>query len=442
MIESLLIKQVQIITPFGKKDGDILIKNGKIHAMDWKLPDHAQVIIKDRGLTLMPGVIDPHVHFREPGATWKETLESGSKAAVAGGVTSFFDMPNTKPSATTRETIAEKKRIAKETSLANYNFFIGATTDNLDELKAIENVPGIKIFVGSSTGTLLVDQEDDLRKIFTETSAIISVHSEKESIIKANKDIYKDSTNPLDHPRIRSVEAAVQCTKMLLQLAHDTKRRLHICHLTTEEEMQMIAKARKDTPVTTEVSPQHLFLYGPDIYQKIGNFAVINPPIREKRHADALWQGLKSGVIDCIATDHAPHTIEEKLQDYSKAPSGMPGVETSLQLMLNMVAQKRCTMSDIVRWMCEAPAKIYGIPYKGAIQIGYDADLVLVDLNAKRTIQSDKQHTMCKWSAFDGWETQGAPIATMVNGRLAYREGEFFTASKGQEIRIRKPAPR
>ncbi len=440
MIESLLIKHVQMITPFGKKEGDILIKNGKISAMDWKLPDHAEVIIKEKGLTLIPGVIDPHVHFREPGATWKETLESGSKAAVAGGVTSFFDMPNTNPSATTREAIAEKKKIAKETSLANYNFFIGATTNNLDELKAIENVPGIKIFVGSSTGSLLVDHEEDLRKIVNNTSAIIAVHSEKESIIQANKDIYRDSTNPLDHPRIRSVEAAVQSTKMLLQIAHDLQRRLHICHLTTEEEMQLIAKAKKDTPVTTEVSPQHLLLHGPEIYQKINNFAVINPPIREKRHADALWQGLKSGVIDCIATDHAPHTIEEKQQEYGKAPSGMPGIETSLSLMLTLVAQKKCTITDVIRWMCEAPALLYGIPFKGAIQIGYDADLVLVDLNAKKIIHNAQQYTKCKWSAFDGWEVQGIPIATLVNGRLVYKEGEFFMANKGQEIKLRKPS--
>jgi dihydroorotase len=442
MIESVLIKQVQIITPFGKKEGDVLIKNGKIHAMDWKLPEHAEVIISDRGLTLIPGVIDPHVHFREPGATWKETLETGSRAAVSGGVTTFFEMPNTKPSAICRNTIAEKKKIASQTSMANYNFYIGATTDNLEELKAIENVPGIKIFVGSSTGSLLVDQEEDLRRIFTETTALIAVHSEMESIIRANKDIYKDSTNPLDHPRIRSVDAAVKCTKMLLKLSHEMQRRLHILHLTTEEEMQLIAKAKKDTPVTTEVSPQHLLLHGPEVYLKLGNFAVINPPIREKRHADALWQGLKSGVIDCIATDHAPHTIEEKQLEYGKAPSGMPGIETSLSLMLNLVAQKKCTIDDVVKWMCETPAKLFGIPYKGALQIGYDADLVLLDLNAKRTIENTKQHTKCKWSAFDGWQVQGIPIATMVGGKFAYREGEFFTSTKGSEVKIRKPKPK
>jgi dihydroorotase len=201
--------------------------------------------------------------------------------------------------------------------------------------------------------------------------------------------------------------------------------------------MQLIAKAKLDTPVTTEVSPQHLLLYAPDIYEKIGNFAVINPPIRERRHADALWLGLKQGVIDCIATDHAPHTIEEKQQPFGKAPSGMPGVETSLPLMLSLVANKRCTLQNVVQWMSERPAKLYGIPYKGAIQIGYDADLVLVDLNAKRTIKNDTQHSKCKWSAFDGWQTQGQAIATIVGGQIVYREGQFFTHSKGKEVKIR-----
>lgn len=435
--DSTLIKHVQIMTPDGLREGDVLLKNGKIAAVDWALPDHADLIIREKGLTLIPGVIDPHVHFREPGVEWKEDLESGSRAAVAGGVTTFFDMPNTKPATVTAELIWKKKELAAKKSIANYNFYIGATTDNLEEINNVENVPGIKIFVGSSTGSLLVDRQDDLHRIFSNGKRLIAVHSEEENMVRANKEKYAASTDVKDHLNIRTTEAAVTCTRRLLKLALDTGRRLHICHLTTAEEAELIREVKKTSSlVTTEVSPQHLFLWAPDVYDKLGNYAQINPPIREKRHADALWKALKNGVIDLIATDHAPHTVEEKEQPFGKAPSGMPGVETSLLLMLDMVNRKKCTLEEITRWMSVAPADIFNIKDKGRIIPGYDADLVLVDMNGSKTIKPETFQSKAKWSAFAGRTVKGVPVATFVNGNIVYREGDIFDAVKGREVII------
>lgn len=436
MIESILYKNVEIVLPSGIRQGDVFVKNGKISKIDWSISASAELTINDSGLTLMPGVIDTHVHFREPGAEHKENISSGSRAAVSGGVTSFCDMPNTRPSATTIKEIQHKKDLAAKSSLANYNFYIGATPDNIHELQSVENVAGIKIFVGSSTGSLLVDKEEDIRQIFQNTKHLIAVHSEDEAMVQANAERLRNETSVHTHYKIRNVDAAVKCTKILIQIAQEYNKRLHILHLTTAEEMQIIAQAKHNSKITTEVSPQHLLLYAPDIYNKIDTFAQINPPIREKRHADALWKGLKSGVIDMIATDHAPHTIEEKQQGYPKAPCGMPGVETALPLMLSKVANNECRLESVVKWMCEGPAKTYKISKKGAIQIGYDADLVLIDRKKKHRISKENTVSKCGWSAFEGWEVTGLPIATFVNGNMVYREGEFFESIKGTEIKF------
>ena len=439
MIESILFRDIEIAGATGIRQGDVLVQDGKIVEVGWDLPAHAEIIIDEPGLLLMPGVINPHVHFRDPGLEWKEDLNSATRAAASGGVTSFFDMPNTNPLTITRDAIDHKKELASRKSLINYNFYIGATPDNLDELNRCENIPGIKVFMGSSTGSLLVDQRDDLVRIFSNGNRLISVHAEDEAMVQENKKKYADSIDPVDHMRIREEDAALKATKLAVNLSIKYKRRLHILHLTTLEEALYLERKATTGLITSEVSPQHLLLWGPEVYNRLGNLAVINPPIREKRHADGLWRALKSGVISCIATDHAPHTLEEKSAPFGNAPSGMPGVETALSLMLTLVGQKRCTVKDICRWMCEAPAETFGIRGKGRIEAGYDADLVLVDMKARKMLQNKTTVSKCGWTAFDGHTVQGIPIATFVNGQMVYREGDFFTDIKGKEIQISAP---
>lgn len=434
--ESILFKNVSFVAPDGVKTGDVLVKQGKVAAIEPSLPEHAEVIIKDSGLTLIPGVIDPHVHFRDPGSPRKETLETGSKAAASGGVTSFFDMPNTNPLTVTIDAMTEKKAIAANSSLINYNFFIGANHENFDVLNDVENVPGIKIFVGSSTGNMCVDSDEHLTRIFSNGSRLIAVHSENETEVQENAARYASSEDVLDHLNIRTVSAAITSTKRLVAMAEKYQRRLHVCHLTTQEEMAFLAEKNLSPLVTTEVSPQHLLLWAPDIYNKIGNYAKINPPIREKRHAMALAKGLKTGVIECIGTDHAPHTKDDKDQSFQKAPSGMPGVETSLPLMLTQMANGFCSLEEVVEWMCHAPARLYNIQNKGRLEVGYDADLTLLDLNASYTLKNDDMLTKCGWTAFEGTEIKGGVVATFVNGNMVYREKDFFDDIKGQEVKI------
>jgi dihydroorotase len=437
--ESILFKKVLIVSSKESKEGDVLVENGKITKIAPFIHPHASLIIEEKGLALFPGVIDTHVHFREPGLEKKETIYSGSKAGISGGVTSFFEMPNTNPLAVSVATVEAKKKIASETSLSNYNFFIGANKENLDELYKIENVPGIKIFVGSSTGNMLVDTDEHLLPIFQKKSnRLIAIHSEDEAQVRRNAERYKESTDVKDFLKIRTVEAALSSTKRMVAMALKTQRRLHVCHLTTQEEAEFLAQLPDRGAITTEVSPQHLFLWAPDIYDKIGTFAQINPPIREKRHADALWRALKSGVIQSVATDHAPHRISEKENRFGRAPSGMPGIETSLSLLLTETANGRCSINDVVRWMCEAPTQVYRIENKGFIKEGFDADLVLVDLKKKKRIERNAIVSKCGWSAFEGWEVIGVPIATFVNGNLVYREGDFFEGIKGKEVRIKE----
>ena len=437
MKETTLIKNAELIQDNKIVKGDVLIENGKIRQIEQHLPEHAEEIINGKNLFLMPGIIDPHVHFRDPGVTWKEDLRTGSIAAVSGGVTSFFEMPNTNPSTISRERMSQKKKIASEKSIANYNFFIGATPDNLEECLNVENVPGIKIYVGSSTGSLLVDTSEILEPFFKYANKLIAVHSEEESMVNAGKEACLDSTDVLDHyKKIRTAEAAIKCTERLIALAKSFNTRLHICHLTTAEEAIIIEKEKISTRLTTEVSPQHLFLYGPDIYQKIGTYAQINPPIREEYHSKQLWQSLKNGTIDCIATDHAPHTCEEKEVPFGKAPSGMPGIDTSLALMLNQYKKGLCSLFEIQRWMCEKPTEIFGIQNKGKIRKGYDADLVLIDLDKKWKVDGKRSYSKAKWSAFEGYELNGRPLITLVNGNKVYQEGDIDESIKGKEVII------
>ena len=438
-MKSLLIRGAEAVTPDGVRQLDVLIENGSISRIGNLSSFSAGEKLDADGLVLMPGVIDPQVHFREPGNTHKEDLESGSRAAAAGGVTAFLDMPNTNPPATTAQAIREKIELAKTKCHVDFGFFVGATPNNVDELNAAHEACGIKIFMGSSTGTLLVNERRDLDRIFASGRKLIAVHAEDEETIRANKAAFGDSATLMDHPHIRSPEAALKATRLAVELSKKYGRRLHILHMTTEEEVRLLEKEKTPGVISAEVCPQHFLLEYPKDYERLGTYAQMNPPIREARHGRALWQALKDGVIDCTATDHAPHTREEKGRNYPHAPAGMPGVETLLPVMLNRVNQGLCTLSDLARWMCAGPARLYGMVGKGKIEVGYDADLVLIDMKKERTVRNGELQTKVNWSPYDGWTLKGVPVMTLVRGEFAHREGKFREPGWGRPIRYDAP---
>ena len=436
---SLLIKNGTVVSSSGRVLADVLIENGRITRVAPNLSEKNIRVIDADGLFILPGALDPHVHFRDPGHTHKEDLHSGSKACAAGGVTSFFDMPNNDPSITTPELMAEKKRVAASKCVVNYNFFIGATASNVAVMNSIKNICGIKVFMGCSTGGLLVDKEEDLERIFAEGHHVIAVHAEDNTILHENETKFdKGSIQFEDHPKIRNENAAITATKRAVRLALKYRRRLHIMHVTTAEEVEFLRAYRDNPLISAEVCPQHLFLSAPDIYNKIKGFAKMNPPIRDGRHAPVLWEGLKEGTLKWIATDHAPHTKEEKSRPYGDCPSGMPGVETSMAVMLDQVNKNKCTLEEVVRWMCENPVKLYSVRGKGRVAEGFDADLALIDLKKKKTVRGAEMFTKVKWSPFEGEELQGWPVMTIVGGQVVFENGRVNEDVRGSEIEIQE----
>ena len=388
--------------------------------------------IDAEGLVLLPGVIDPQVHFREPGLEHKEDLFTASCACARGGVTSFLEMPNTRPLTTTQEALNDKLRRAAEKCLVNYGFFIGATPANLPDLLNAQPTCGIKIFMGSAHGDLLVDQEAALEAIFARGTRLIAVHAEDQARINQRRQEFAGITDPAVHSQIQDNQAALNATQLALRLSKKYQRRLHILHLSTAEEAELL---RRDKPswVTAEVTPQHLLL-NTSAYETIGTLAQMNPPLRSPHDNEVLWQALLDGVIDFIATDHAPHTLEEKAKGYPNTPSGMPGVETALPLMLTQAMQGRCTIAQVSNWMSAAVAKAYEIPQKGAIAPGYDADLILVDLNNYYPVLREEILTKCGWSPFEGWNLTGWPTYTIVGGRVVYEKGQLHTDVRGEAL--------
>jgi len=383
---------------------------------------------------LLPGVIDPQVHFREPGAEHKEDLFSGSRAAVKGGVTSFLEMPNTRPATTTQAALDDKLARAASKSVANYGFFIGATPHNLDEINSVYPVCGIKVFMGASTGDLLVERPEDLERIFANGERLIAVHAEDETRIRERTRLYSTEPSPATHSKIRDVECARIATERALGYSLKYKRRLHILHLSTAAEVELL-RQNKPPWVTAEVIPNHLFLTESD-YQQLGTLVQMNPPIRTEADVASLWQGLHDGVIDFIATDHAPHTLEEKNLPYPRSPSGMPGVETSLPLMLTQMAAGHCTLAEIQKWMCVGAARAYGIANKGEIREGWDADLTLVDMNVRRPVRNQDMFTRAGWTPYHGRELSGWPVVTVVGGRIAFDRGQVRQHIRGQVLQF------
>lgn len=433
MTHSLLIHQAQILLPDGNFfTGDLFIEGGKIIEISPHIHEHAERIIEGEGLTLLPGVIDPQVHFREPGLEHKEDLFTATCACAKGGVTSFLEMPNTRPLTTTQTTLDDKLKRAQEKCLVNYGFFIGATAENLPDLLTANPTPGIKIFMGSMHGDLLVDTEEKLEPIFAKGTRLIAVHAENQDRINQRRQEFSGITDPVIHSTIQDNQAALLATKLALKLSKKYQRRLHILHLSTAEEAELL-RQEKPSWLTAEVTPQHLLL-NISAYDQIGTLAQMNPPLRSSHDNDVLWQALLDGVIDFIATDHAPHTLEEKEKGYPNTPSGMPGVETSFPLMLTEAMKGHCTVQQVVNWMSTAVAKAYKIPHKGLIQKGYDADLVLVDLKHYRPVLREELLTKCGWSPFEGWNLTGWPVVTIVGGQVVFENGKINPKIRGQAL--------
>jgi dihydroorotase len=338
-------------------------------------------------------------------------------------------MPNTVPAATTQQHIEAKRALAAEKSIVNYGFYIGATPENIEDLCHATNTPGIKIFIGSSTGDLLVDDQDALERIFAETTLPLTAHCEDESTVRANAERFAGTKDVADHSRIRNTEAAVIATRRALDLALRHRHRFHVLHVSTGAEIPLLSDHRG--LITAEACPHHLLL-NVDDYARLGTFAQTNPSIKTAADNERLWQALLEGTIQVVATDHAPHTLEEKRQNYPQAPSGMPNVENCLAIMLNEVNRGRCTLEQVVGWMCDAPARVWDIVGKGRITVGYDADLVLVDLNLSREVLNVKQLTKCGWSAWHGQQLTGWPVRTWVLGHEVYRDERFDISRRGQ----------
>jgi len=432
---SLLIRGARVLLPNGEfLVGDVEICEGKILRVAPSIAAVGDQEIMAKGLTLLPGVIDPQVHFREPGLEHKEDLFTASCACAKGGVTSFLEMPNTRPLTTTQAALDDKLSRAAEKCLVNYGFFIGATAENLPDLLSANPTPGIKVFMGSMHGQLLVDGEATLEAIFAAGDRLIAVHAEDQARINQRRQEFAGINDVAVHSQIQDNQAALLATQLALKLSNKYQRRLHILHLSTGEEAELL-RQEKPSWVTAEVTPQHLLL-NTSAYEKIGSLAQMNPPLRATRDNEILWQALLDGVIDFIATDHAPHTLAEKAQDYPNTPSGMPGVETSLPLMLTQAVQGRCTVAQVANWMSAAVAKAYKIPNKGKIAPGFDADLVLVDLDNYRLVVREEMVTKCGWSPFEGWNLTGWPVVTVVGGKVVFENGKLDTTVRGEALRF------
>jgi len=430
---SLLIRRARILLPDGEfLLGDVQICDGKIVKVAAEIVESGDREIDATGLTLLPGVIDPQVHFREPGLEHKEDLFTASCACAKGGVTSFLEMPNTRPLTTTQAALDDKLRRASEKCLVNYGFFIGATAEILPDLLNANPTPGIKVFMGSMHGDLLMDDAANLEAVFAKGDRLIAVHAEDQARINQRRQEFAGVTDIAVHSQIQDNQAALLATQLAVKLSQKYQRRLHILHLSTGEEAEFLRES-KPSWVTAEVTPQHLLL-NTSAYETIGSFAQMNPPLREPRDNEILWQALRDGVIDFIATDHAPHTLAEKAQTYPNTPSGMPGVETSLPLMLTQAVEGRCTVAQVANWMSTAVAKAYKIPNKGKITLGFDADLVLVDLEKYRPVVREEMASKCGWSPFEGWNLTGWPVVTIVGGKVVFENGKLDTNVRGEAL--------
>lgn len=413
---------------------DVYVRNGLIAAIGGH--GTAERTLDCTGLTILPGVIDTQVHFREPGATENEDLESGSRAAVLGGVTGVFEMPNTKPTTSTPEAVADKLARAKGRMWCDHAFYVGATSDNADHCGELEKLPGtagIKVFMGSSTGNLLVSEDDMLERVFRSGRRRVAIHAEDEARLKERMD-YRVEGDPASHPVWRDDETALRATTRALRLARKTGRRVHILHITTPQELALIAQHRDIA--TCELTPQHLTLAGEEAYARLGTLAQMNPPIRSGAHRDGLWHWVSQGMPDVLGSDHAPHSLANKNKPYPASPSGMPGVQTLLPLMLDHVANNRLTLRRLVDLTSAGPQRLFGLVRKGRIAVGYDADFSIVDLKATWTVEQSWLASKCGWSPFIGAQLTGRPVGTVIRGHQVMWEGTLADTAIGQPLRF------
>jgi dihydroorotase len=431
-----ILKGGSVVNQDGEGVRDLAIRGGRFAAIGDLSRASAGEVIDCRGLHLLPGVIDSHVHFREPGLTHKEDLGTGSLGAVLGGVTAVFDMPNTDPLTTTAAAIADKVKRGHHRMHCDFAFYVGATRENTSQLGELEMLPGVcgvKVFMGSSTGSLLIEDDEGVRAVLQSIRRRAAFHSEDEYRLRERMNL-RVKGDPRSHPVWRDAQAALMCTQRLIKLARETGKRVHVLHVTSKEETAFLGD-HKDV-ATAEATPAHLTLAAPDCYERLGTRAQLNPPVRDASHRDGLWRGIAQGIIDSVGSDHSPHTREEKAKPYPETHSGMPGTQTLVPLLLDHVNAGRLSLARFVDLTSAGPARLYGIAAKGRIAVGYDADLTLVDLKRRETITDKWIASRAGWTPYDGMSVTGWPVGTFVRGNKVMWQGALTAPAQGERVRF------
>lgn len=434
----LIVRGGEVANHAGRGRADVGVIDGRIAFVGDLSQASAGETVDAAGLTVLPGVIDTQVHFREPGLEWKEDLETGSRAAALGGVTAVFEMPNTEPNTTDPDTLADKLERARDRMWTDHAFYIGGTHENARFLGELERLPGccgVKVFMGASTGTLLVADDDGVREVLRHVKRRATFHSEDEYRLVERRPLARTG-DWTSHPEVRDPESAIMSTRRLVGLARETGARIHVLHVTTAEEVEFLAE-HKDV-ATMELTPQHLTLDGDEAYDRLKGLAQMNPPIRNNYHIAGLWRGIEQGVADVLGSDHAPHTLEEKARPYPASPSGMPGVQTLVPVMLTHVANGRLSLDRFIDLTSHGANRVFGIAGKGRMAEGYDADLTIVDLKAKHVLKHEDMATRSGWTPFDGMECTGKAMATLVRGRVVMRDGELIGSAHGRPVRFQE----
>lgn len=437
MTYDLVIRNGMAVLPAGLVPADIGVTKGKITAIGSIPAGQGGEEIDATGLTVLPGMIDTQVHFREPGSEHKEDLATGSQAAVMGGITGVFEMPNTNPSTSTAAALEDKLKRAQGRMWCEHAFYVGATPDNIMDLPELERLPGtcgVKMFMGSSTGSLLVEEPGAIEAVMANGHRRVSVHAEDEARLRERFHIAQEAKHPRAHPDWRDATTALNATRMIVDLAYKTGRRVHVLHVSTGDEMDFL-QHHKDI-ATVEITPNHITLEAPDCYERLGARAQMNPPVRDGAHRRRIWAAVADGTVDIIGSDHAPHTAEEKAKVYPETHGGMPGVQTTLPLMLTHVNEGRLTLQRLVDLMAHGPNRVWGIAGKGRIAMGYDADFTLADMNAERVIEQSWLASRAGWSPYEGVTCKGWPMATIIRGRAVMRDAELIGAPGGQPYRF------
>ena len=434
----LIVRGGEVVNHAGRGVADVGVRDGRIAKVGDLSQASAGEVFDAAGLAVLPGVIDTQVHFREPGLEWKEDLETGARSAVLGGVTAVFEMPNTQPTTTDPEALADKLARAAGRMHCDHAFYVGGTHENakdLGELERLAGCCGVKVFMGASTGSLLVPDDAGVADVLRHVGRRATFHSEDEYRLAERRPLARKG-DWTSHEEVRDAASAIQSTLRLVRLARELGKRIHVLHVTTADEIAILAEA-KDV-ATVELTPQHLTLTAPEAYERLKAYAQMNPPIRGAHHQAGLWRGIVQGVADVLGSDHAPHTQEEKARPYPESPSGMPGVQTLLPVMLTHVAHGRLTLERLVDLTSHGAQRVFGIAGKGRMAEGWDGDLTLVDLKARRTLRHQDMASRCGWTPFDGMEAIGWPMATIVRGRVVMRDDEVVAEGQGRPVRFQE----